>query len=633
MEINAVVSSSESVLGSSQGSSQPSSTVEKSETTWSAFADLQPDKSTWLNGDALQDLSNGTPGTVSAAFKRPLDITQDEEQTPKKKKAKLLDKESLLARGKDFTCHCCHKDKINVTCQDCPRAYHMKCLITNGILQNKDVKLADIEGTYDCYNCIIKKSPKDTMSEPLKALDEKRLNSLFILAIKHLRWTADPSFHLFNPDSHTDYKQTIVRPIDFTDIENSASRDEYKCVDQFLADLHWIVHNCYVYNNSSHPLTANAKQFWKQATGLMVDMEVCPDCFANQIEKPETWFTEVCNRPHILVWAKVTGHPFWPGKLVRLSASKKDADIRFFGGHERAWVPVESCFPLTEGNLNPKSKSQKKMDAALQELKDHIKKVETKIGRQYPFAKPRTKLNTRRITIPLTLEEIQDDENEPEEEVVEEPQADAENQLVIDVNGDSLKTNIVKSSASKTDEVKGQNARPRKLAKPSVSTVSSHQDQDKSGRQASKGDQLGKTLAAEEQDQMKAKYEKALEDYRKFKEEKEAQIEMLEKEYKVKLEKIKVEAVQLEKKKAEDEKRLLEKKHMKEIIEIKKQQWCAVCSQTAAYYCCWNTSYCGYQCQNSHWTVHMRNCQNQRGSQNNANGFQEAEDNNGPGSE
>ena len=46
----------------------------------------------------------------------------------------------------------------------------------------------------------------------------------------------------------------------------------------------------------------------------------------------------------------------------------------------------------------------------------------------------------------------------------------------------------------------------------------------------------------------------------------------------------------------------------KAIAETKKKQWCANCEKEAIFYCCWNTSYCDYPCQQSHWGVHMSSC-------------------------
>ena len=58
------------------------------------------------------------------------------------------------------------------------------------------------------------------------------------------------------------------------------------------------------------------------------------------------------------------------------------------------------------------------------------------------------------------------------------------------------------------------------------------------------------------------------------------------------------------------------------VDEAKKKQWCAQCSQEAIFYCCWNTAYCDYPCQQSHWPKHMVTCananQNVESSQENA---------------
>lgn len=35
---------------------------------------------------------------------------------------------------------------------------------------------------------------------------------------------------------------------------------------------------------------------------------------------------------------------------------------------------------------------------------------------------------------------------------------------------------------------------------------------------------------------------------------------------------------------------------------------CANCLKEAIYYCCWNTSYCSYDCQQTHWPTHLPSC-------------------------
>lgn len=44
------------------------------------------------------------------------------------------------------------------------------------------------------------------------------------------------------------------------------------------------------------------------------------------------------------------------------------------------------------------------------------------------------------------------------------------------------------------------------------------------------------------------------------------------------------------------------------VEDTKKRQWCANCGKEAKFYCCWNTSYCDYPCQQQHWPRHMTHC-------------------------
>lgn len=51
-----------------------------------------------------------------------------------------------------------------------------------------------------------------------------------------------------------------------------------------------------------------------------------------------------------------------------------------------------------------------------------------------------------------------------------------------------------------------------------------------------------------------------------------------------------------------------EEERIRAIEETKRKQWCAQCGQEANLYCCWNTSYCDYPCQQLHWAKHAINC-------------------------
>lgn len=51
------------------------------------------------------------------------------------------------------------------------------------------------------------------------------------------------------------------------------------------------------------------------------------------------------------------------------------------------------------------------------------------------------------------------------------------------------------------------------------------------------------------------------------------------------------------------------KKLMTQIDEAKKKQWCAECLKEAQLFCCYDTWYCTYECQKTHWKSHVNVCQ------------------------
>lgn len=55
-------------------------------------------------------------------------------------------------------------------------------------------------------------------------------------------------------------------------------------------------------------------------------------------------------------------------------------------------------------------------------------------------------------------------------------------------------------------------------------------------------------------------------------------------------------------------KKQMELEKQQAVDETKKKQWCANCRKEAIFYCCWNTSYCDYPCQQAHWPEHMKSC-------------------------
>jgi hypothetical protein len=75
-------------------------------------------------------------------------------------------------------------------------------------------------------------------------------------------------------------------------------------------------------------------------------------------------------------------------------------------------------------------------------------------------------------------------------------------------------------------------------------------------------------------------------------------------------------AIEEEKQRAELDRKLMiaqfeseKKKFLATIEETKRKQWCAECLKEAQLFCCYDTWYCTYDCQKSHWKNHVNVCQ------------------------
>lgn len=85
-----------------------------------------------------------------------------------------------------------------------------------------------------------------------------------------------------------------------------------------------------------------AKKILKTIEEEMYDIETCSECYIKANTRNDDWFTEVCTLPHILLWAKPDGLPFWPAKAMIVDGAM--VDVCFFGEHDRAILPVRDCY-------------------------------------------------------------------------------------------------------------------------------------------------------------------------------------------------------------------------------------------------------------------------------------------------
>ena len=92
--------------------------------------------------------------------------------------------------------------------------------------------------------------------------------------------------------------------------------------------------------------------------------------------------------PHLLVYAKIRGFPYWPAKVLKINGT--ELDVRFFGAHDRSTVGVDKCYWLSEEfPSNVRNHIQLNMQQSVKELNMHIEQLRNKYG-DFKYAEPMT---------------------------------------------------------------------------------------------------------------------------------------------------------------------------------------------------------------------------------------------------
>ncbi|XP_050773221.1 protein kinase C-binding protein 1 isoform X2 [Gopherus flavomarginatus] len=286
----------------------------------------------------------------------------------------------------DFYCWVCHREGQVLCCELCPRVYHAKCLKLT----------AEPEGDWFCPECekITVAECIETQSKAMTMLTIEQLSYLLKFALQKMKQPGTEPFQKpVSLDQHPDYAEYIFHPMDLCTLEKNVKKKMYGCTEAFLADAKWILHNCIIYNGGNHKLTQTAKVIIKICEHEMNEIEVCPECYLAACQKRENWFCEPCSNPHPLVWAKLKGFPFWPAKALRDKDGQVDA--RFFGQHDRAWVPINNCYLMSKEIPFSVKKTKSIFNSAMQEMEVYVENIRRKFGvfNYAPFRTPYTPNN------------------------------------------------------------------------------------------------------------------------------------------------------------------------------------------------------------------------------------------------
>ncbi|XP_004525063.1 zinc finger MYND domain-containing protein 11 isoform X2 [Ceratitis capitata] len=146
----------------------------------------------------------------------------------------------------------------------------------------------------------------------------------------------------------------------------------YNLLTEFIVDILDLQHNIGVFFGPHSTEMEATKWMVRDIAYDLAEIRRCPDCFRHSHEKHSSvWFAKPCVQRHELVFAKHSGFPYWPAKVIRLLPNNK-YDVRFFGGnHSRALVESRLIKSIDTDIKSLKIGSKPAIKKALEELRIH----------------------------------------------------------------------------------------------------------------------------------------------------------------------------------------------------------------------------------------------------------------------
>ncbi|CAF0864506.1 unnamed protein product [Rotaria sordida] len=299
----------------------------------------------------------------------------------------------------DIYCFECHHVGDVIRCDSCPRVYHLKCLNLT-VLPERNWTCPECEITQSSFYII-------NQSIPLQHHSINEFHRMLKYALGRLQLHPQSKHFIRSIDykQMPEYLDYIIHPMDLEIIEKNINLKKYRSTEAFISDIKWIVHNSIIYHENQSKLTSIARTFLKIARHEMTEIELCSECYLRSTQSITTdWFTKPCAIPHTLCWAKMKSYQPWPAKVLRIV--NDEVDVRFFGQHDRAWIPLNNCFVLSkEYPGSEKKKSNINFEKSLIELQIHIDQLKKLYG-HFTYAPPQTLLNK---TKPFKFVSIIDD--------------------------------------------------------------------------------------------------------------------------------------------------------------------------------------------------------------------------------
>ncbi|CAG7835474.1 unnamed protein product, partial [Allacma fusca] len=593
-------------------------------------------------------------------------VVSDVIQTQKREETEIykLPDRDFTKGDHDWYCFQCHAGGGGavVACEDCPRIFHLDCLPDDKKPQ-KDL--------FVCPPCSLMTTKPSLEYLNLKP---KQLNTLLEYScVRFHDWGASflnsADGKLWATSSGREvkdewrYEMLVYFPIDLTQMLEKARTTKYTCLEEFQIDCETLIHGIGVYFGSEQlkgqQVTA---AFMREVMHDIQEIKLCPDCFRRSNEKDHLWwFCLPCATPHAVCWAKQSGYPYWPAKIMKKDGSK--FDVRYFGGnYERGMIDEKNIQPID----TPLSSLRIRRTAAWNDAYDELQKFqEIAANPEKVNSLPPTKgskgaspskagatskaRGSKRAATASPAEEVTQKKARKSAGVA---RKSAPIQTSTPVTGrarKSVASGLNSSVTANSSSVQTNGVTlptKKKTATPKASGSTPHRRDSTSRNLSTSPTTAGRSRVLPKDESLDVTETLDADDLAFINAFDELGDDSLsgdayfsDEEQDEHLDKVSEDAVSSSVNETSGSRNVyvqtnvsgltgrvelirenvvnylasLKKRHAQEISALKKKQWCYHCEREAIYHCCWNTAYCSIECQQLHWTKeHKRLCRRVR---------------------